>query len=191
MIFFCKKIKKNEMGNQNEEHKNFSFAKHIHKILEMVYPDVQISKKVMSNINSMINVVAKKLIIEASTNSNLAFDSNNIITAVQTIFPDILATHAISEGNRILTKNNTKPDYKSQGLLYPIIDIKTLINQYIGNDSATENAAIYLAAVLEYITAEIIELSGNTMKEFKRKRILPRDISFAIHKDEELNTLFG
>ena len=46
-----------------------------------------------------------------------------------------------------------------------------------------------MAAVLEYITSEIIELAGNAAEEHKKKTIAPRHIQLAVRNDEELNKL--
>jgi len=77
------------------------------------------------------------------------------------------------------------------GLQFPVGRIARYMRQ--GNYAPRVGGAapVYLASVLEYLTAELLELAGNAAKDNKKTRILPRHIMLAIKNDDELSRLLG
>merc|ERR1712227_843489 len=74
------------------------------------------------------------------------------------------------------------------GLQFPVGRVRRILKERTKNRIGA-GAPVYLAAVLEYLTAEILELGGNASRDNKRVRIIPRHIQLAIRNDEELNKL--
>ena len=77
------------------------------------------------------------------------------------------------------------------GLQFPVGRVHRYLRKGNYADRIGSGAPVYLAAVLEYLSAEILELAGNAARDNKKSRIIPRHIQLAVRNDEELNKLMS
>jgi histone H2A len=75
------------------------------------------------------------------------------------------------------------------GLQFPVGRVHRHLREGRYSERIGAGAPVYLAAVLEYLAAEILELAGNASRDNKKQRIVPRHIQLAVRNDEELNKL--
>ncbi|XP_028911340.1 uncharacterized protein LOC100093305 [Ornithorhynchus anatinus] len=89
------------------------------------------------------------------------------------------------------TRAKAKSRSSRAGLQFPVGRVHRLLRKGNYAERVGAGAPVYLAAVLEYLTAEILELAGNAARDNKKTRIIPRHLQLAIRNDEELNKLLG
>jgi histone H2A len=94
------------------------------------------------------------------------------------------------KGGRGDKKQSTSSSSKA-GLQFPVGRIGRYLRQGKYATRMGAGAPVYLAAVLEYLCAEILELAGNAARDNKKTRIIPRHITLAVKNDEELNKLLS
>merc|ERR1711939_1075004 len=121
-----------------------------------------------------------------------------IQTAVRLKFTGELAKHAVSEGTKALTKftsnssktNDSRSNRSSQaGLQFLVEGTAALAAKLQPGVVLSEGAACYLSAVLEYMVAELMELSGNAAGDERMDTISSRHILRALQNDDELNDM--
>ncbi|XP_043539888.1 late histone H2A.L3-like [Chiloscyllium plagiosum] len=88
-------------------------------------------------------------------------------------------------------RSKAKSRSSRAGLQFPVGRVHRLMRKGNYAERVGAGAPFYLVAVLEYLTAEILELAGNAARDNKKTRIIPRHLQLAVRNDEELNKLLG
>jgi histone H2B len=85
-----------------------TYGTYIYKVLKQVHPDIGVSKKSMSVLNSFVNDVFERVATEAGKVARYTkkgtLSSREIQTAVRLVLPGELSKHAVSEGTKAVTK---------------------------------------------------------------------------------------
>ncbi|XP_057604767.1 histone H2B type 2-K1-like [Hippopotamus amphibius kiboko] len=85
-----------------------TYSAYIYKVLKQVHPDIGISSKAMSIMNSFVNDVFERLAGEAARlaqySGRTTLTSGEVQTAMRLLLPGELAKHAVSKGTKAVTK---------------------------------------------------------------------------------------
>ena len=95
------------------------------------------------------------------------------------------------KGGRGKTGGKATSKSSKAGLQFPVARVGRFLKKGKYATRVGAGAPVYLAAVLEYLCAEILELAGNAARDNKKSRIIPRHVQLAVRNDEELNKLLG
>ena len=101
------------------------------------------------------------------------------------------STKMSGRGKGAKQRSKAKSRSSRAGLQFPVGRVHRFLRKGNYADRVGAGAPVYLAAVMEYLAAEILELAGNAARDNKKTRINPRHLQLAIRNDEELNKLMS
>lgn len=76
------------------------------------------------------------------------------------------------------------------GLVLPVARIRNKLKEGRYAKIIGTGAAVYMAGVLQYLTAEVLDCAGIVAANNKKRRITPRHLTLAVRNDSELDVLF-
>jgi histone H2A len=190
-------------GRHRKPHESYDI--YIHRVCQQVCgEDNTMSQRAMRVIESMVIDLKKKLARlaaeTAETTGSRTLSSRDIQAAVRLSFPSELSQHAVSDGTKAVTNeadydaNPTEEGYDRPrqdhaGIVFPIGRIhKYLVNGRYARQVG-RHAPTYMAAVLEYVVAEVCEVAASAARDNRKSRITPRFIMLGVAGDEELKKL--
>ena len=95
-------------GRRQKKKKFESYSIYVYKVLKNIHPEIGISKKAMSVMNSFVSDLFERLALEASKlaryHGKQTLTSNDVQSATKLVLPGDLAEHAVAEGTRALNK---------------------------------------------------------------------------------------
>jgi histone H2A len=194
---------------RKKKHSRF-FEIYITKILQQVSPENGIDTNAKQQLNTSICILCRKISEQALAlteySNKKTISVKEIKNSLLTLISGELLTHSINEGHRAVTKyeeyNQTKitlatklpscsRNNKAEIIFPPSILEKFLRRFGYSKIMITSNSPVYLAAVVEYITAEILNIASIKAQEFRKNRITVRHMELGIRSDPEFNSLFN
>ncbi|XP_034619722.1 histone H2A-like [Trachemys scripta elegans] len=84
---------------------------------------------------------------------------------------------------------NSKSQSSREKLQFPVDHIEKMLRQGHCIKRIKGGALVYLAAVMEYLTTELLALAGNATRDDPRRCITPRHLRLAIRRNKDLHKL--
>lgn len=170
-----------EKGQPTVEVKDRKKHYPVKEVLRQVHPDTGITKDALEKMEKILEDIQVRIMRPSIPEMDLALTQ---------LLPGSLLKHAKSEGTKAVVKFNQATQNQHNNV--PSVDYGWLNGGLLFNAEKHTSKkiqgadAVYLSAVLEYLTAEIMELSGNATRDNKRVRITPKDMDAVIANDLEI-----
>lgn len=180
--------------------KNHYFEVFISKVLKQVSEKTNITSNAKQQLNSFLCIlckyisnIANKLTISSKKKT---ISEKEIYNSIKLVLDYGLLENSILEGNKAVdafkNSNNKGSKQNKAGIIFsPAVSEKFLRNFGNSKIMVTSLAPVYLSAVLEYLTFELLDLSSDYVHNNKRVRITIRDIEIVVRNDSEFNKLFN
>jgi len=185
---------KGQHGKTERIHKE-KFDVYIRKVLKQVHPDTNISKDTVFQTNTILNLIANKVASESlklcRIDKKTTVSVRHVQQAIRILLPGELTKHASSELAKAITRASShRPmttNRENAELQFPPTRVGRFMTDHSGRTGV--DSKIALAAILEYLSAEMLELAGNMANDLRKLTVTTRHLFLAINNDKELSKL--
>lgn len=188
------------------------FELYISKLLKLISEKNNITQNAKQQLNSALCIFSKifsdKIRYLTKENGKKTISEKDVLNVIQIVFPEELSNYAVASGNTALVKykeSTSKSVAKSSvkesmskntrqekaGISFPPSLLEKFLRDF-GNSNlmVSDSAPVCLAAIVQYLTGEILELAVESASINNRVRITIRDLEMGIRHDDELNEFF-
>ncbi len=205
----------NEITIRRHHKKTLGFQTYIYKVLGTIHPGMRISGNILRQVNSLLEILAREISKTARDfvihKNHRTISSREIQSSIRLIIPGELSKYCVNFGTLKVTKfyeseeetsHDAKANYVTHikqptkkerleykaGMIFPVTRCKKYIVKET-NFRSSVGASLYLAAVLEKIATELLDIAGNITTKCKSKTISTRHVYLAIEDDPEFDKL--
>lgn len=189
-------IKKKSSGT-----KRISFNVYIRRIQKIINQDHEISKNALSQLNSIMGIIATDLSVTSRFITGLCgrktVNCSSVQAAVKLRIPGEISINSVKEGVTAVDKFQTskKAGLNRRETHAELIFSVSLAEHFLrGYNSSTlavsSSAPVFLAATLEYICKEILDLASQQTQLKTKKKITVRHMFLGIANDHEFPAFF-